>query len=120
MTSIHVPRFWYREAESFELTPEGFLVDPQSRYGLSAGTQAIPLQSLRGEPLLVLIGEPGIGKTVELDRIKKVDAEGAVCAINLATINSEDALWAKLERQTSFVAWRRDSGILELFLGRFR
>lgn len=119
MQSITVKRFWYRYNDPFDLTSEGFLVDPTSRYGAYVGSQALTLESLRELPLLVLVGEPGIGKSTELRPFMSASATRKICFINLATVDSETSLRSKLDKDPALKIWMENGGTLELFLDSF-
>jgi hypothetical protein len=63
-----VTRYWVRRGGSIALTAEGFLEDPDSKWSRYVNNDAHPLSEYRDVRCLVLLGEPGMGKSVEIDR----------------------------------------------------
>jgi Hypothetical protein (DUF2513) len=77
-------RFWLPRGNDPDDSDDGFLVDPESRFVRSS---AVPLEAIVSHPVLILLGEPGMGKSTALraeyervwaisgktDRISKVD-----------------------------------------------
>ena len=55
-------RFWCPRGAEILLTGGGFLLDPESEFG-SYNPHVVPFEEIRNKPCLVLLGEPGIGKT---------------------------------------------------------
>ena len=65
--ALRAKRFWApREAEP-DLSDSGFLVDPESRLAQVRGSSALPFEAIADKPVLILLGEPGIGKTTALE-----------------------------------------------------
>ena len=46
----------------------GYLVDPESELGKYYSTDVLPFEAIETFPCLILLGEPGIGKTTALDK----------------------------------------------------
>jgi serine/threonine protein kinase len=62
-------RYWVRRGVAVFPDRDGFLVDPDvGSLGVSMNPQAVPLAQLHQTPVLILLGEPGMGKSVELKR----------------------------------------------------
>src|SRR6185312_9333471 len=64
-----VKRFWVRRGASISLTPGGFLEDPDGEWGQYINPEAHPFAAYDDTPCLVLLAEPGMGKSVEMDCI---------------------------------------------------
>lgn len=62
-------RFWCPPTGVIALTAEGYLADPEGPtfLGRSDNPAARPFDALAEVPCLVLLGEPGLGKTTELE-----------------------------------------------------
>ncbi len=61
-------RFWYASDEQIPIEFGGFLVDPEGQYGHVLNPNARTLEALDDIACLVLLGEPGAGKSTELRR----------------------------------------------------
>src|SRR5687767_2462345 len=61
-------RFWCLREESYSLGDAGFLIDPETEYGRHLQPNAIALNRLDEAPCLVLLGEPGIGKSTSVEQ----------------------------------------------------
>ena len=56
-------RFWCSRTGSFNLSDGGYLADPDSEWRHLYNPDVISFESITTIPCLVLLGEPGIGKT---------------------------------------------------------
>jgi len=112
-------RFWCPRAAAYHLT-EGFLGDPEVNSVYNPNLLAF--EALSSKPCLVLLGEPGQGKstclTQESDALaRKVREEGAtLIRIDLRSIASEESLFRKLFENPEFASWSKGSNLLYLFL----
>lgn len=61
-------RFWGVRDGIVRLTNHGMLEDPEGPYGHILNPDAKTLETLEGTPCLILLGEPGSGKSHEIDR----------------------------------------------------
>ncbi len=59
-------RFWCSREGSINLSDRGFLVDPDSRYGAQLNPDVVDFPAIANIPCLILLGEPGIGKSCAL------------------------------------------------------
>jgi len=73
-------RFWCRREENFYLSDGGFLSDPDAGVLYSPNSNAHSFDDISSWPCLVLLGEPGIGKSRALESAY----EGAKDAIDEA------------------------------------
>lgn len=91
-------RFWCPITESFPLDFDGFLVDPEVGLGRSVMPSIRLLGELSNIPCLVLLGEPGIGKSTVLagtaEGMERDEGSPTITQskIDLATIGSEERL----------------------------
>src|SRR5437660_5807630 len=73
-------RFWCRRGGVISLADQGFLSDPESEYAKYYDTDVVPFEAISDLPCLVLLGEPGIGKSTtlwaEFERVRQT-AEAA-------------------------------------------
>jgi len=59
-------RFWCPPTGRINLSDGDYLLDPDSDWGPDLNPDVVPFGSLADTPSLVLIGEPGMGKSVEM------------------------------------------------------
>ncbi|MDZ7704031.1 MAG: hypothetical protein U5L04_06055 [Trueperaceae bacterium] len=124
-------RFWCLRGETIHLDSKGFLSDPNSKYSpndlLSNLLSTRSLSEARGhddKPLscLILLGEPGIGKTRELKRLheeeKKLadDSGNLVLKYNLGNCTDAQELREKVFRSPVFRQWQSNENRLFLHL----
>ncbi|MGY0713474.1 NACHT domain-containing protein [Azospirillum argentinense] len=91
-------RKWVPEKQSAPVDPEGFLL-PTAEAASRYGTTAVELTALESVRCLVLLGEPGMGKSTALrDQAERDRAAGKrVAAIDLKTIENGEALTEELK-----------------------
>jgi hypothetical protein len=72
--ALRCRRFWLPRGDDPGLSDDGFLVDPESRLAQVRGSSAVPFEAIQANPVLILLGESGIGKSnalkAECDQIK--------------------------------------------------
>jgi len=104
------------------LADGGYLFDPESEWGHSYNPDLVTFAAIAKSPCLVLLGEPGIGKTyaIEAERnnlIKKIHQEGGqTFLLNLRSYRSDDRLVRDLFDSTDFNSWRNGTHHLHIFL----
>jgi len=118
-SQVMVDRFWYREAVPFDLDENGLLHDPSGDLGQVFAANALRLADLRHEPLLILLGEPGIGKTTEVERIFRLEPDSHLVSINLRGYTSQESLHRALVENSAISNWRASNDVLELYLDSF-
>jgi hypothetical protein len=59
-------RYWCPRTARLDLSDGGFLSDPNTDYGRIANSELVLFSEVSGQYCLVLLGEPGIGKTQTL------------------------------------------------------
>lgn len=114
-------RFWCPRDGSYAVDG-GFLLDPESEYARFHGSDAVAYELLSAKRCLVLLGEPGTGKSSELRRMAS-EASGSPRAEPAVTLYRDlreyesmaDIQTAILE-STVATPWREGDGQLLLFL----
>ena len=61
-------RFWCPGTGAFTLDEDGYLRDPDSEYGDFLNPEAVPFESIAKTPCLLLLGEPGMGKSTAMQK----------------------------------------------------
>jgi predicted NACHT family NTPase len=115
-------RFWCPWENSINLSDGGYLYDPESDIGHIYNPHVIPFESIAMVPCLILLGEPGIGKTYAMRAEKEAidirveEGGGKTLWMDLRAYGSEDRLIHNLFESTEFVSWVNDKHQLHLFL----
>ncbi|UAY70223.1 NACHT domain-containing protein [Bacillus paralicheniformis] len=110
-------RFWCSRSGIINLTSEGFLYNPESKWGNIYNPEVVSFQSISHLPCLVLLGEPGIGKTYTMKKEQQpyIDNE-ATLILDLRAIGSEFSLYRNLFDHSTFKDWLQGNHNLYLFL----
>lgn len=115
-------RLWCPRGEQINLFDDGFLVDPASELAQYFPTKVVPFEVVGRSPCVVLLGEPGIGKSTALQRefehmLPTVRATGGDClCFDLRDFGSHDRLVADLFGTESIKRWVLSDYELHLFL----
>ncbi len=114
-------RFWCPRGSQISLSDDGFLVDPDGEYAKYYPTDVVDFDSISKTPCLVLLGEPGMGKTTalrdEFDRTKKAVAgtdDVALC-FDLRDYSSDERLERKVFGHEALQRWQLGEHALHLF-----
>lgn len=119
MSAQSVERFWCPRDGAYTLDDHGFLRDPDTTWfgKQSASPGVLRTQDLREHRCLVLLGEPGTGKSTAVAEEARLVATGVpVLSFDLAAYGSEDRLVREVFDDPSIVAWSAGSGQLCLVL----
>jgi predicted NACHT family NTPase len=111
-------RFWCPRSSQINLGDRGYLTDPESEYGKYANPELVGLEALIDISCLVLLGEPGIGKSQELGNLKEyteknLDSGNKVLELPLRSCTN---LNEYLFQDEQFIAWKDSTYRLYLFL----
>jgi hypothetical protein len=112
-------RFWCSRGGSFTLDHQGYLLDPEA---ISYFTGVVPFEDIANHPCLVLLGEPGIGKSKALEaertKIEKaVEEKGeSLLWVDLKRFGDESRLLSKSFESKKFIEWAKGEHILHIFL----
>lgn len=112
-------RFWSVPTASVAITQDGYLDDPEQRWlGVSPNPAAVPFEGIASVPCLVLLGEPGMGKSRELaDSAAAQRATGdPVLDFHLRDYQTDTALRDDIFYHPDFLAWSTGSSSLTLYL----
>jgi hypothetical protein len=112
-------RLWVPRGGSVSLSGRGYLAEPmRSKWGFDVNADLVPLSELESVPALVLLGEPGIGKSTEVDAARRF-AELAAAErgdANLRDYASDERLHHEVFGHPRVGAWQRGTHRLTLFL----
>jgi predicted NACHT family NTPase len=112
-------RFWCPRSSQIDLHDHGgYLTDPESEYGKYYNPDLVGLEVIADIPCLVLLGEPGIGKSQELINLKNyaaknLDSNNKILELNLRSCTS---LKEDLFKDEQFIGWEKGTHRLYLFL----
>ena len=115
-------RFWCPREGNIALTDAGYLVDPDTPWAHIQNRDVVSFDAISDVPCLVLLGEPGMGKTyalrtqAALTRTRVHEAGDRVLWFELGRCSSEERLVRKLFQSATFTAWERGDHQLHLFL----
>ena len=115
-------RFWLPRGNEPDLSDDGFLVDPESRLAQARGSPAIPLESIISHPVLILLGEPGIGKSTvlraEYDRVKTISGTSDLVSwVDLGLYRSDALLDRRVFASKTFRSRNRTRNLQIFFDG---
>lgn len=109
-------RYWVPRDGTFEYDLEGFLSDGTTIW--AQGVDLVTLDRISDTPCLVLLGEPGIGKSFAM-RAAQASArtgEGILLSVDLRSFGSEQRLIDEVFRSKQFSSWLAGAGNLEIIL----
>ncbi len=113
-------RFWYPRETSIDLLDGGYLYRPEEAWANQLfGGHLIPLPELASIPCLILLGEPGLGKSRELRQQWTLTSEHlgeAVLWCDLSAYQEQSMLMRELFDDATFQGWIRGTHRLHLFL----
>ena len=110
-------RFWYPRETSLELLEGGYLYRPETEWAhrILGGS---PLEELTSIPCLILLGEPGLGKSQEMSQ-QQATCERlgeAVLACDFSMYQEQSLLVRNLFDHPTFKEWLQGTHHLSLFL----
>src|SRR5215216_7407447 len=102
-------RFWVLRDGIFRWTTKGYLANPEGPYGKVLNPEIKPLGVLSDVPCLVLLGDPGIGKSEQLTQIQslvssQVANSGAVLHFELRDFQTDFKLCQEIFDHPEFQA----------------
>lgn len=113
-------RFWVPRDGQLLLDDDGFLIDPEGKLGRFRNPEALSVETVLNRRCAVLLGEPGIGKSTELERVNRqgtsAPAVAQVLELNLRDYSSDSLLVQDLFDSPKLRAWETGSHELVLSL----
>jgi hypothetical protein len=106
-------RYWVPRPALATVDGAGFLVDPDGEWGPAVSPGAVALSTLDAKRVLVLLGEPGMGKSTEVaadaERLRTLGgASETVLHVDLRDYESVVDLRDSVLRGPEVTAWRLD------------
>lgn len=93
------------------------MIDPESKWGHRHSSELVGLEAIADIPCLVLLGEPGIGKSKAIEKAIEIRAnEQDPLVLDLHSYGSEDRLIKNLFKSSQFRAWIEGNHSLHIFL----
>ena len=114
-------RFWCPKEGTYALDARGYLLDPRSEDSKYYQTDAVDWETFADIPCLVLLGEPGIGKSHALEdftsrREKEVNAESDLLYLDLRAYGDDGRLLKDIFESKKFNNWLNSKRTLEIVL----
>lgn len=111
-------RFWYPRGGTCILDYAGYLDNPESSYAHITNPEVVPFEAIARTPCLVLLGEPGIGKSNAIDRaFEQVKKQGKpALKFELRGYDSSVELCNEIFGNRVFQDWLNGAYQLNLFL----
>lgn len=119
---VPLDRFWLPAGKSYSLTSDGWLSDPASTSLWRANAEAMSTRALADRQCVVLLGEPGMGKTSALaggQSLRPQVRDLQELHFDLGTYASEDRLVRAVFESDNIATWKSGSGTLCLTLDGF-
>ena len=121
--SFNWNRFWCTPEGLIGSDDEGFLLDPGQKDILYKKTDAVPFDKIESLHCLVLLGEPGIGKSETIYNnyleLKKVSDDKNLLFRNLNEFGDENRLINEVFNSSEVTEWFRSEKDLVIFLDSF-
>lgn len=114
-------RFWCLRGSQYCLDGDGFVYDPEAEYGRFANPGMQTLATFSQASCLVLLGEPGLGKTTELkmeyERVWQENLESTiVLKFNLNGYSTDSRICSEIFDSKEVKDWIDSQKLLYLFL----
>lgn len=116
-------RYWTPPEGRISLTDDGFLDDPAEKFGKYINPDLVSLDTPDDTGCLVMLGEPGIGKSVEMENLFQATlakyGEDHVLMIDLKNIPTPEIFRDELTGDARYQNWAANGESLYLFLDSF-
>ena len=111
-------RYWVSREGAFSFDYDGFLLPPSddTRWRSTQRTGVLKFEDIAPKPCLVLLGEPGIGKTFA---VNAQVAQRSSLHLNLGSYGAEQRLIDDSFGSAPFKAWAGGGGELHIFFDSF-
>jgi hypothetical protein len=115
-------RFWCPRDQRYSVTENGYLSDPSSEFARFVQSSVKPLDQFREHSCIVLLGEPGTGKSTEFN--KEFERQSLICSesnhlclrFNLNAYQTDSLLVSDIFDGVEQNAWKKGIGEFYLFL----
>src|SRR5262245_32725788 len=111
MEQVVVGRFWGPRGDlgaQFTLWG-GYLADPAEEFGQSINKGLVRLSAIQHIPCLVLLGEPGIGKsTVLVQATESMKSGDLIVRVDLAELSTRQDILSRVFTGPEWDKWRHD------------
>jgi hypothetical protein len=120
-STVTIPwqRYWAPRDGKISLDHGGYLSDPNGKYGRVFNPELVSLAEVDAAPCLVLLGEPGIGKSTTVAQHyteRQTHSTATGLFYDLRSYGSEERLVRTIFEGPVFTAWKAGSDYLELYL----
>lgn len=118
-------RFWCPRSGHLSLADGGYLADPDDKWSYAHNPELVTFTAISQKPCLILLGEPGIGKSrvLEVEQHKLdhelQDTKDETLSLNLRSFKDENRLVNKLFESQKFKNWLIGKHQLYIFLDSF-
>lgn len=116
-------RYWNPPDGKIFFTRDGLLEDPENRWGKFVNSELVDLSTSNETGCLVMLGEPGIGKSIEIEDLcettRQEKGDEHVLIIDLSEIPSPDIFRDELTQTAQYKSWAERGEPLYLFLDSF-
>lgn len=118
-------RYWVPREGNLVFDHDGYLITPDSNDSpyLAKASEVESTESLLRKQCLVLLGEPGMGKSYSIKHALELTSRGqnppGTLFLNLGAYSSDSLLVEKLTESPQFLKWQSDRGPLHVFLDSF-
>ena len=115
-------RFWCSRTGEISLMDNGFFLDPESEYVRYYHKGVVAFEEIQKTPCLILLGEPGIGKTTTLNSEIKtlenriIESDDKLFYKNLNEYGDENRLIRDIFESPEIQSWLKGQYHLHLFL----
>lgn len=120
VNKVRHERFWCPRDGTTHIGEDGYLIDPMTWWGIGANPDLTTFDAIADTRCLVLLGEPGIGKSTELQmahQLQPTDKCDLVAPItDLGIYQSEQLLIEEVFRESVKTEWLNGCGDLYVFL----
>ena len=108
-------RFWSLRTGRLIMEPSGFLLDPDGPHGNALNPDVKSFSDINAMPCLVLLGEPGIGKSTAVRRAIRDTTPNHLHFVDLKDHGSEDRFVRTIFEGPWWQAWRQGDTHLTVF-----
>lgn len=117
---FYIPRFWCPKGGQFKLDAEGYLRDSTVLANMSTSPDILPDYKIAGDPCLVMLGDPGMGKSLSMKHMAqesrtKISPE-RILDIDLRSFSDQAFLYRNVFESHQWLTWVNETYILTVFL----